>query len=43
MYCFSKYETKEEKWIKAIPNANLRVKKDTAAFALHLPSYFEEI
>ena len=43
VYRFSKDETKKEKWIKATRNANLRVKKDTAVFALHRPSGFEEI
>ena len=33
----------KKKWIKAIPNANLRVSKDTVVCALHWPSGFEEI
>ena len=40
---FPKDETEKEKWIKAIPNANLRVSKDTIVFTLHWPSGFEEI
>ena len=43
VYRFSKDETKKEKWIKATHNPNLRVSKDTAVFALHRPSGFEEI
>ena len=35
MYCFPKDEVEKRKWIKAVPNANLRVSKDTAVCALH--------
>ena len=40
---FPKNKTKKEKWIRAIPNANLRVSKDIVVCALHWPSGFEEI
>ena len=43
MYRFQKDETEKEKWIKAVPNANLRVSKDTVVCALRWPSGFEEI
>ena len=43
LYRFPKDETEKEKWMKAIPNANLRVSKDTVVCALHWPSGFEEI
>ena len=43
VYRFPKDETEKEKQIKAVPNANLRVSKDTVVFALHQPSGFEEI
>ena len=33
----------KEKWIKAIPNANLRASKETVVSALNWPSGFEEI
>ena len=35
VYCFPKDEAEKKKWIKAVPNANLRVSKDTAVCALH--------
>ena len=35
VYHFPKDETEKEKWIKATPNANLRVSKDTVVCALH--------
>ena len=40
---FPEDETEKEKWIKAIPNVNLRISEDTVACALHWPSSFEEI
>ena len=43
VYCFPKDETEKEKWIKAIPNANFGVTKETVVCALHWPSGFEEI
>ena len=43
VYRFPKDEPEKEKWIKAIPNANLRVSKDTVVCALHWPPGFEEI
>ena len=43
MYRFPKDQTEKGKWIKAIPNANLRVSKDTVVCALHWPSGFEGI
>ena len=33
MHRFPKDETEKEKWIKAVPNANLRVSKDTVVCA----------
>ena len=42
VYHFPKDETEREKWIKAIPNANLRVSKNTVVCALCWPSGFEE-
>ena len=35
VHCFPKDEVEKEEWIKAVPNANLRVSKDTAVCALH--------
>ena len=43
VYRFPKDEREKEKWIKAVPNANLRVSKDNVDCALHWPSGFEEI
>ena len=42
VYHFPKDETEREKWIKAIPNANLRVSKNTVVCALCWPSGLEE-
>ena len=35
VYRFPEDETEKEKWIKAVPNANLRVTRDTAVCELH--------
>ena len=43
MYLFPKDENEKEKWIEAVPNANLRVSKDIVVCALHWPSGFEDI
>ena len=43
MYHFPKDEIEKEKWIKAIPKANLRVSKDAVVCAIHSPSDFEVI
>ena len=43
VYLFPKDEKEKEKWIKAVPNANLRVSKDIVVCALHWPSGFEDI
>lgn len=43
VYRFQKDEMQKEKWIKATPNTNLRVVKDTVVCALHQISHFEEI
>ena len=43
MYLFPKDEKEKEKWIEAVPNANLRVSKDIVVCALHWPSGFEDI
>ena len=43
VYRFPEDETEKEKWIKAVPNANLRVTRDTVVCELHQPSGFEEI
>ena len=43
VYPFPKDEREKEKWIKAVPNANLRVSEDNADCSLHWPSGFEEI
>ena len=43
MYLFPKDEKEKEKWIKAVPNANLRVSKDIVVCVLHWPSGFEDI
>ena len=40
---FPKDKTEKEKWIKAIPDDNLRVSKDTVVCAFHWPSGFKEI
>ena len=42
MYRFQKDKT-EKIWIKAIPNAHLRVSKDTSACTLRWSSRFEDI
>ena len=43
VYLFPKDEKEKEKWIKAVPNANLRVSKDIVVCALHWPPGFEDI
>ena len=35
VYPFPKDKTEKEKWIKAVPNANLRVTRDTVVCELH--------
>ena len=35
VYLFPKDEKENEKWIKAVPNANLRVSKDIVVCVLH--------
>ena len=42
LYRFPKDETEKENWIKAIPNTNLRISRDTVVCALHWPSDFDQ-
>ena len=43
VYRFPKSTTEREKWIKSIPNANLRVNANTVVCELHWPPGFEAI
>ena len=43
VFRFPKEEGEKQTWVKAIPNANLTVTKDTVVCELHWPSGFEKI